>query len=109
MKDFYIKTINQKQKNIEIKALKKDSSTIDINLSTSPIINEKGNIVGAIGIMADISEKKKIEKEKIQKMEQLEAFQDVSVDREIRMIELKKEVNELLRRIGEKPKYKIAE
>ena len=94
---------------LEIKALKKDDSIIDISLSTSPVFNNRGDIIGAIGIMTDISDKKKIEEEKMQKMEQLETFQDVSIDREIRMIELKKEVNELLGKMGEKPKYKIAE
>jgi PAS domain S-box-containing protein len=109
MKNFYRETIMEKQKNLEIKALKKDDSFIDISLSTSPVFNDGGEIIGAIGIMTDISERKKIEEEKMQKMQQLETFQDVSVDREIRMIELKKEVNELLVKTGEKPKYKIAE
>jgi len=44
-----------------------------------------------------------------QKIEELEKFNDLSVGRELKMVQLKKEVNELLLRLGEKEKYKIVE
>ena len=44
-----------------------------------------------------------------QKIEELEKFNELSVGRELKMIELKKEVNELLKRLGVKEKYKIVE
>jgi PAS domain S-box-containing protein len=109
MRDSYIKIIKNKQKNLEIKALKKDDSMVDISFSTSPVFNDKGEIIGAIGVMTDISKRIRIENENKKKMEQLETFSEVSIDRELKMIELKKEVNKLLKNMGEKPKYKIAE
>jgi DNA-binding NtrC family response regulator len=59
-------------------------------------------------------DKKKIEFENEQAQEklisrnkELEAWYDVSVDRELKVLDLKKEINELLEKSGEKPKYKI--
>ena len=39
--------------------------------------------------------------------EELERWRSVTVDRELRMVELKREVNELCGRLGEVPRYKI--
>ncbi len=41
------------------------------------------------------------------KMDELQRFHDLTVGRELAMIELKKEVNELLLKSGQKEKYKI--
>lgn len=38
---------------------------------------------------------------------ELETWFEVTVDRELKMLELKKEINELLEKSGEKPKYEI--
>ena len=43
-----------------------------------------------------------------QKITELELFNDLTVDRELKMIELKKEINGLLRAAGRPEKYKIA-
>ena len=53
-----------------------------------------------------LREKERALKEKI---DELERFNDLSVGRELKMIDLKKEVNQLLLRLGEKEKYKIVE
>ena len=61
MKDFYFKTLREKNENLEIKTLTKDNSLIDLSISTTPLYDEKGKIAGSIGVMTDISEKKKTE------------------------------------------------
>lgn len=38
-------------------------------------------------------------------IDQLQRYKDITVDRELRLIELKKEVNKVLIKYGEKPKY----
>lgn len=43
------------------------------------------------------------------KMNELEIFNDAAVDRELKINELRKEINELLRKSGKEPKYEIAE
>ena len=53
-----------------------------------------------------LREKERALKEKI---DELERINDLSVGRELKMIDLKKEVNQLLLRLGEEEKYKIVE
>ncbi|MBK7132768.1 MAG: response regulator [Bacteroidales bacterium] len=61
------------------------------------------------GFTIDITEQKKSETALKQKIEELEQFNDLTVGRELKMIELKQEVNSLLKKMGQKEKYKIVE
>ena len=54
-----------------------------------------------------ITEAKQAEDEIRQRNDELERFNKASVDRELRMVELKMEINELAKKLGEKPRYKI--
>lgn len=60
-----------------------------------------------VGIIRDITELKKMSLELSKKMETVITFNKVAVGREMRMIELKKEVDALLRRLNEKTKYNV--
>ena len=55
----------------------------------------------------DITERKEVEATIKNRIADLEWFNNISVGRELKMIELKKEINELLKRLGEEPKYEI--
>jgi len=55
------------------------------------------------------SDRRQAEEALLKKMKELQQFQDLTVGRELRMIELKKEVNELLKQAGREAKYKIVE
>ena len=55
----------------------------------------------------DVTERKQAEEKLINRNKELELFNEVTVGRELKMIELKKEINELLKKSGKKPKYKI--
>lgn len=46
---------------IETRRLKKDGSYIDISLSTAPLRDAGGNIVGVMGLTTDITERKRME------------------------------------------------
>ena len=61
-----------------------------------------------VGTGIDITERKRAEGELAQKMDVLQRFQRLTVDREMAMIELKKEVNALLEQGGKAAKYKMA-
>ena len=54
----------------------------------------------------EIAEREKAEKELQKKMEELERFNRLAVGRELRMVELKREICELLRKLGREEKYK---
>jgi|WetSurMetagenome_2_1015567.scaffolds.fasta_scaffold08191_3 CheY-like chemotaxis protein len=53
----------------------------------------------------DITERKKAEAKIRQQLTELQNWYDLTIDRETRALELKHEINELLRRLGEKPRY----
>jgi PAS domain S-box-containing protein len=46
---------------IEVKRLRKDGSYLDALLSTAPVYDQNGSITGIMGILTDITERKKIE------------------------------------------------
>lgn len=59
-------------------------------------------------IMRDITERKLAEEALLKRTEELEKFHRLSVGRELQMIELKKQVNELARQAGKPPPYDLA-
>jgi hypothetical protein len=56
-------------------------------------------------MIRDITERKKMERDIKNEMDKLEFMNSMMVDREIRMGELKKEVNSLLEQVGRPKKY----
>lgn len=60
-----------------------------------------------LSVIRDITELKKAEEMLKQKMAELERFNKLSVGRELRMIELKKEINELHKQLGSAPPYNL--
>jgi len=62
-----------------------------------------------IAAIRDIIERKKAENELKERMEELERFSRLTINREGKMIQLKEEINTLLERTGGEKKYKIVE
>ncbi len=87
----------------------KDGSKRIWEFHTTPLgrVNQGRRVLHSLAI--DITDQKKSEEALKQKILELEEFNDVTVGRELKMVELKKEVNELLAKLGEKEKYKIVE
>lgn len=69
--------------------------------------DENGEITSVIGVGRDIQHQKETELKLQEKMSELEKFNSFTVDRELKMIELKKEINSLLIETGRPEKYKI--
>lgn len=61
------------------------------------------------GFNADITVRKQVEQSLLTKMNELERFHRITVDRELTMVDLKKEVNDLLKKLGQDKKYSIHE
>lgn len=58
-----------------------------------------------VELRKEISDRKRVEKELKKTMNQLERFNKIAVNRELRMVELKTEINKLLKKAGEPNKY----
>ncbi|MEI6851281.1 MAG: PAS domain S-box protein [Bacteroidota bacterium] len=61
------------------------------------------------GAIRDVTERKEVEMAKHKQVEDLLHFGKLAVNRENKMIELKKEINGLLESLGKEPKYEIFE
>jgi len=85
--------------------VKKNQEIIFIEL-TSVAVNLNGHSARHV-LINDITEKEFAQRKLQEKMDELIRFHNLTVDRELTMIELKKEVNDLLEKSGHKPKYKI--
>ena len=90
----------------------KDGSMIDVSLTISPVKDVEGRIVGVSAIARDITERKRavealaVSHAELQAhAEELARFNSVAVGRELQMIELRKEINELCRQHGEPARY----
>jgi len=69
-------------------------------VTTSPILDDQGQCIGSVHIAKDISEMKKTHAELDERIRDLERFYKVAIDRETKMIALKKELKELKERTG---------
>jgi PAS domain S-box-containing protein len=72
-----------------------------------PLHDVDGRIIGLFGIARDITERKQAEVELRRSIDELERFNRVAIDRELGMIRLKQQVNELSRQLGQAPPYAI--
>jgi len=72
-----------------------------------PVLDKNGAVSGVAIFAQDITDRKHMEEELKQNVAELELFSKLAVGREIKMIKLKEEVNELLVHLGQVEKYKI--
>jgi two-component system, sensor histidine kinase and response regulator len=88
---------------------RKDRGTLWTIVSATALKDSMGNFAGSFAMVADVTERKRAEEALKQRMGQLERFNRAMVDRELRMIELKKQINGLLQKAGEPEKFRIVE
>lgn len=91
----------------EIDFLRPNGSTVTCLVNTTTVVDEDGGHQGAFALVTDITVQKEAEDELNSKMKQAAAFNKIAVGRELKMIELKKEINELYEKAGEPIKYQI--
>ena len=89
---------------IDVMLQRTDGTQVPVEISAS-VMELAGKTV-VQGCFRDVSERKQAEELLRQKYEELERFNRLTIDRELRMIELKKEVNTLLKEVGQPPRYK---
>lgn len=92
---------------IEQRFIRFDGKCIDVEVYGRKTVfdNEKAILV----TFNDITERKRTGEELKKKNKELETFNRLAVNRELKMVELKKEINFLAQEAGQEPRYKIAE
>jgi PAS domain S-box-containing protein len=92
----------------------KDGTIAWVNVNMTVIRDAAGQPVRTMAAIEDITERKRIEAEVLDHVEQLRArneelqrFMRASTGRELRMIELKRQVNDLCRRLGRSAPYSL--
>lgn len=93
---------------------KRDNDTVYYSARVSGIFDNRGSLIGYLWTASDISEIIKAQRalkdsldDLITKNNELERFHKITVDRELKMVELKKEINELFQKAGQPSKYHI--
>ena len=94
--------------NLELTMKQKDGTTFFGEVNGSDYKPGKG-LNGKLLIIRDITDRKKSQEILDEKMSELMRFHNLTVDREMTMIELKKEINKLLLHSGQTEKYKIVQ
>jgi two-component system CheB/CheR fusion protein len=87
--------------------IRKDGSVFYGSGIVSPLRDKPGGLRGFVKIMRDLTESKRTQEALREQMEELRRFNAAAVGRETRMIELKREVNELCQRVGDAPRYEL--
>lgn len=85
----------------ETEIKRKDGSLVPLEVKGS-VVREGGRIVGVLGIARDVSERKRVLEELKKKNKELEQFNKLAVGRELKMIELKKKLEELEKQLKKK-------
>ncbi|MDM8545067.1 PAS domain S-box protein [Candidatus Venteria ishoeyi] len=83
-----------------------DGNCIPVIYRVTPIY-DADKVTGAVITCEDITEHLATQRENEQRMEELEQFNRLAVGRELKMIELKKEINALLHEQGKDPRYHL--
>ncbi|MCW9089216.1 MAG: PAS domain S-box protein [Gammaproteobacteria bacterium] len=76
---------------------------------TAPVTDDEGAIEGGIVVNLDITEREKARQQLQDQLDELNRWQDATLGREDRVLELKQEINQLLAHIGKPPRYPSAE
>ena len=92
----------------------KDGREVPVEDSAAPILDAGGNVVGVVLVFHDVTAKRQAQEVIRRQVEELRAsneelvrFNAAMVDRELRMVELKKEVNVLCGRLGDPQPYPL--
>ena len=87
---------------------RKDGTCFYVEYTSTPIYKDE-HVVGAVITFREVTERREAEEKLREYMEDLERFNRLVIGREVRMIELKSEINDLMKQMGQEEKYRIVE
>jgi PAS domain S-box-containing protein len=91
----------------ETQRVTKDGRVLDVWMTVTKLLDEAGKPVGLASTERDITARKRAEAALRLRNEELERFKHAAVGRELRMVELKQQVNELCRQMGKPLLYPL--
>jgi PAS domain S-box-containing protein len=74
-----------------------------------PIYDEEGTPLYLMGISEDITERKKTDEQNKKDVEELARFNRLAIGRELRMVDLKEQINDLSQQLGKAPPYRLSD
>ncbi len=80
--------------NYQFRIIQKRGEVVFVDFNAN-VVKKEGKIIGIQAIARDITERKRAETELQERMKELEKWHKLTVDRELRMVELKKKIEEL--------------
>lgn len=86
----------------------RDGRRVWMTWTNRALNDDRGRVTGILAVGNDITERKQAELELRQRNEELERFNQVSVGRELQMIALKRQVNDLSRQLGREPPFDLS-
>jgi PAS domain S-box-containing protein len=102
-KNLHLSSIGKEVKPFELLMTDRGGKVLYTMVITQPI--QIGEEQAILGVIVDISEQRWAEDIVKQKAHQIDNFFKIMVDRELKLVNLKKEVNQLLEKFGKKAKY----
>ncbi len=93
---------------LQLRNKKKDGSMIWVEINANFLKDRQGNITGLLGVTRDITKRREREEKMKAVMKDLQMFKNAAIDRELKMIELKKEINRLCGESGRPPPYDLS-
>jgi len=87
--------------------IKKDGTAIPISARSWLMRDERGETKGIWSMARDVSEELRSKEEIKRRMIEIEKLNKFMIGREMRIIEMKREVNDLLRKSDQTPRYKV--
>ena len=76
-----------------------------LKTSKMPLTDREGNTIGILGVYEDITEQKRLVEAERESIENMERMNRQMMDREMRIIDVKKEVNKLCKELGRTDRY----
>jgi PAS domain S-box-containing protein len=90
----------------EVESIGSAGQRLFFEINAVPLKDSAGKEIGELAILHDVTERKRAVEQLKEKVNDLKIVNDAAVGRELKLIELEKEINELLMELGRKPKFK---